>query len=92
VRDVQFNPANPFEFIAAFENGNIQVPPLLSFNLLRVYSSLQKWDIRFPHEPERRWSAHFGLALTIDWHPDGRYVASAGRDRVIKVQFIFVIF
>ncbi|KAI9349047.1 WD40-repeat-containing domain protein [Obelidium mucronatum] len=67
VRDVQFSPTAAFEFIAAFENGDVQ-----------------KWDIRKPNEPERRWSAHFGLALTIDWHPDGNVFASAGRDKVIK--------
>ncbi|KAJ3020217.1 UNVERIFIED_CONTAM: WD repeat-containing protein 24 [Siphonaria sp. JEL0065] len=67
VRDVQFSPTSSFEFIAAFENGDVQ-----------------KWDIRKPNEPERRWSAHFGLALTVDWHPDGNVFASAGRDKVIK--------
>ncbi|KAI8611176.1 WD40-repeat-containing domain protein, partial [Chytriomyces sp. MP71] len=68
VRDVQFSPTSSYDFIAAFENGEVQ-----------------KWDIRKPSEPERRWNAHFGLALTIDWHPDGTVFASAGRDRVIKV-------
>ncbi|KAJ3239516.1 WD repeat-containing protein 24, partial [Chytriomyces hyalinus] len=68
VRDVQFSPTSSYEFIAAFENGDVQ-----------------KWDIRKPNEPERRWSAHYGLALTVDWHPDGKVFASAGRDRVIKV-------
>ncbi|RKO86430.1 WD40-repeat-containing domain protein, partial [Blyttiomyces helicus] len=68
VRDVQFSPGNPFEFAAAFENGNIQ-----------------KWDIRNPLQFERKWSAHNGLALTVDWHADSRLVASGGRDRQIKV-------
>jgi len=34
---------------------------------------------------ERKWSAHNGLALTVDWHPEGRFVASGGRDKLIKV-------
>ncbi|KAJ1554932.1 WD repeat-containing protein 24 [Cladochytrium tenue] len=64
VRDVQFNPLpqNSYEFIAAFDNGDIQ-----------------------PIEAQRRWSAHYSLALTVDWHSDGRYFASAGRDKVIKI-------
>ncbi|KAJ3190838.1 SEA (Seh1-associated) complex subunit, partial [Irineochytrium annulatum] len=68
VRDVQFSPVNPNEFIAVFENG-----------------SVQKWDIRRPNEVERRVGSHSGQALTVDWNPDGCLVASAGRDRIIKV-------
>ncbi|KAJ3018418.1 WD repeat-containing protein 24 [Thoreauomyces humboldtii] len=47
--------------------------------------TIQKWDVRFPAMYERKWNAHNGLALTVDWHPDGRLVASGGRDRLIKV-------
>ncbi|KAJ3096524.1 SEA (Seh1-associated) complex subunit [Phlyctochytrium bullatum] len=68
VRDVQFNPVRPNEFIAAFENG-----------------SIQKWDIRKPTEAERRLGGHSGQALTVDWNPDGQLVATAGRDKIIKV-------
>lgn len=31
-------------------------------------------------------SAHNGPCLTIDWHANGRWVASAGRDKTIKVR------
>ncbi|ORY03437.1 WD40 repeat-like protein [Basidiobolus meristosporus CBS 931.73] len=68
VRDVQFNPLNPTEFIAAFENGTIQ-----------------KWDIRNPSVFEKKISAHYGIALSVDWHSDGRFVASGGRDKMIKI-------
>jgi WD40 repeat protein len=34
VRDVQFSPVSPYEFIAAFENGSIQVS-LLSFSPIK---------------------------------------------------------
>ena len=47
--------------------------------------SIQKWDIRKPAMYERRINAHNGLALSIDWHPDGKRLASAGRDKVIKI-------
>ncbi|KAK9700726.1 SEA (Seh1-associated) complex subunit [Basidiobolus ranarum] len=68
VRDVQFNPLNSNEFMAAFENGTIQ-----------------KWDIRNPSIFEKKISAHYGIALSIDWHSDGRFVASGGRDKMIKI-------
>ncbi|CAO3678190.1 unnamed protein product [Umbelopsis vinacea] len=69
VRDVQFNPLNTNEFAAGFETGTIQ-----------------KWDMRNPKLIyERKVSAHNGPCLTVDWHPDGRTLASGGRDRTIKV-------
>lgn len=39
---------------------------------------------------ERKVSAHNGPCLTVDWHPDGRTLASGGRDRTIKVNSVFV--
>ncbi|KAJ8653917.1 hypothetical protein O0I10_010365 [Lichtheimia ornata] len=69
VRDVQFNPLIHHEFAAAFEAGIIQ-----------------KWDMRNPKTLyEKKMSAHNGPCLTIDWHANGRWVASAGRDKTIKV-------
>ncbi|GAB5586913.1 SEA (Seh1-associated) complex subunit [Umbelopsis nana] len=69
VRDVQFNPLSTNEFAAGFETGTIQ-----------------KWDMRNPKLIyERKVSAHNGPCLTVDWHPDGRTLASGGRDRTIKV-------
>ncbi|KAI8924313.1 hypothetical protein BC831DRAFT_505563, partial [Entophlyctis helioformis] len=47
--------------------------------------SIQKWDIRNPSQFERKWSAHNSLLLSIDWHANGRLLASGGRDRAIKV-------
>lgn len=41
--------------------------------------------MRNPKIYEKKLSAHNGLALTIDWHPGGRFLASGGRDRVIKI-------
>ncbi|KAI7907105.1 WD40-repeat-containing domain protein [Cokeromyces recurvatus] len=69
VRDVQFNPVNIYEFAAAFETGTIQ-----------------KWDMRNPKALyNRKVSAHNGPCLTVDWHPNGKFVASGGRDKTIKV-------
>ncbi|KAI8887732.1 WD40 repeat-like protein [Backusella circina FSU 941] len=69
VRDVQFNPVHTYEFAAAFETGTIQ-----------------KWDMRNPKALyDRKVSAHNGPCLTVDWHPGGKWVASGGRDKTIKV-------
>ncbi|KAI9322547.1 WD40-repeat-containing domain protein [Dichotomocladium elegans] len=69
VRDVQFNPLNNLEFAAAFETGTIQ-----------------KWDMRYAKALyDRKVSAHNGPCWTVDWHPNGRLVASGGRDKTIKV-------
>lgn len=34
---------------------------------------------------DRKVSAHNGPCLTVDWHPNGKLVASGGRDKTIKV-------
>ncbi|KAI9362910.1 WD40-repeat-containing domain protein [Zopfochytrium polystomum] len=48
------------------------------------HGDVQVWDLRVSTEPRQRWGTH-SLVLTVDWHPDGRLFASAGRDKLIKV-------
>ncbi|ORZ34773.1 WD40-repeat-containing domain protein [Catenaria anguillulae PL171] len=69
-RDVQFNPSPgaAHEFVAAFENGTVQV-----------------WDLRHTAQYERRFAAHNGLVLAVDYHASGRWLATGGRDKLIKV-------
>ncbi|KAI8586153.1 WD40-repeat-containing domain protein [Geranomyces variabilis] len=66
---------------------DVQFSPTNPYEFVAGFENgnIQKWDIRFPNQHERKWNGHNGLALTIDWHPDGRLVASGGRDRLIKV-------
>lgn len=47
--------------------------------------TIQRWDIRKPNIYERKINAHHGLTLTLDWHSDGRHIATGGRDKMIKV-------
>lgn len=46
---------------------------------------IKKWDLKKPNICERRINAHVGPVLAIDWHSDGRTIASGGRDKAIKV-------
>ncbi|KAJ3278344.1 WD repeat-containing protein 24, partial [Borealophlyctis nickersoniae] len=66
---------------------DVQFSPTNQFEFAAAFENgnIQKWDIRNPIQHERKWSAHNGLALTVDWHADGRLVASGGRDRQIKI-------
>ncbi|RGB25950.1 WD40-repeat-containing domain protein [Rhizophagus diaphanus] len=47
--------------------------------------AIQKWDIRKPTIHERKLNAHLGSVLALDWHSDGRTIASGGRDKLIKI-------
>ncbi|KAI5780045.1 hypothetical protein EDC01DRAFT_754442 [Geopyxis carbonaria] len=47
--------------------------------------TIQRWDYRKENMPERKVNAHNGPVFTVDWHPDGKHVASGGRDRTVKV-------
>ncbi|CAG8447125.1 5637_t:CDS:10 [Scutellospora calospora] len=47
--------------------------------------TIQKWDLKKPNLNDRKLNAHIGPVLAIDWHSDGRTVASGGRDKAIKI-------
>ncbi|OAJ44925.1 hypothetical protein BDEG_28105 [Batrachochytrium dendrobatidis JEL423] len=66
---------------------DVQFVPTGVFEFAAAFEngSVQKWDIRNTSQYERKWNAHNGLALTIDWSSNGRFLASGSRDRVIKV-------
>lgn len=73
--------------------GNAEQVRDIQFNPLNTYEfaagfdngAVLRWDTRRPDYCERRISAHNGPCLSIDWHPDGRHIASAGRDKMVKV-------
>lgn len=69
IRDVQWSPTDAVEFAFGTDNGNIQ-----------------RWDYRYNKGPKQRITAHDQRACTsIDWHPDGKHLLSAGVDRTVKV-------
>ena len=48
---------------------------------------MQVWDIRRPDRSEKCFTAHNEPALALDWCKEGKgnILATAGRDRLIKV-------
>ncbi|KAL9115694.1 MAG: hypothetical protein Q9227_000062 [Pyrenula ochraceoflavens] len=46
---------------------------------------IQQWDFRNLSGPALRLNAHEKACYAIDWHPDGKHLASAGLDRSVKI-------
>jgi WD domain, G-beta repeat len=46
---------------------------------------IQRWDYRNNKSPKLRINAHEKTCTTIDWHPDGKHLLSAGLDKMVKV-------
>ena len=46
---------------------------------------VQRWDFRKHSSPMLKISAHEKTCHTIDWHPDGKHLASGGADKNVKV-------
>ena len=69
VRDLRWSPVNGVEFALGTDNGVIQ-----------------RWDIRNQKVPLLRINAHeHKTCFSIDWHQDGKHLASGGADKTIKV-------
>lgn len=69
IRDIKWSPADGMEFALGTDNGVIQ-----------------RWDFRNDKIPLLRVSAHENRSCySIDWHPDGKHIASGGADKNIKV-------
>lgn len=56
-----------------------------SFALGTDNGTVQRWDIRQNRTPTLKISAHSNTCNSIDWHPDGRHLISAGKDQDVKV-------
>jgi WD40 repeat protein len=69
IYDVQWSPTDAVEFAFGTDNGTIQ-----------------RWDFRHNKAPKQKITAHDQRTCTsIDWHPDGKHLLSAGVDRTVKV-------
>ena len=46
---------------------------------------IQRWDFRKESAPSLKINAHDKTCRSIDWHPSGKYLASGGADKHVKV-------
>lgn len=46
---------------------------------------IQRWDFRRNTSPLLKINAHENTCHSIDWHPDGKHLASGGSDKNVKV-------
>ncbi|KAI4105989.1 MAG: hypothetical protein L6R37_002450 [Teloschistes peruensis] len=46
---------------------------------------VQRWDFQKPNAPLLKINAHEKTCFSIDWHPDGKHLASGGADKNLKV-------
>ncbi|KAF9903787.1 WD repeat-containing protein 24 [Linnemannia zychae] len=65
----------------------VQFNPTSMHDIVAGYESgnIQRWDLRNPPTGEKKFMAHMGFVTSLDYHPSGRFLASGGRDRTIKV-------
>ncbi|KAL9055698.1 MAG: hypothetical protein Q9162_003424 [Coniocarpon cinnabarinum] len=57
----------------------------VTFALGTDNGAVQRWDVRQNRMPVLKFFAHNKLCNSIDWHPDGRHLASGGASKDIKV-------
>lgn len=55
------------------------------FALCTENGTVQKWDLRQPSQPQLSFNAHEKSCYVIDWHPDGKHIASGGFDKHLKI-------
>lgn len=51
---------------------------------------VQQWDLRKPDRYYQHFTAHSGPIFACDWHPETIWLATASRDKTIKVIFNFI--
>ncbi|KXT05656.1 hypothetical protein AC578_5600 [Pseudocercospora eumusae] len=57
----------------------------LDFAFATDTGEIQRWDMRNLKAAKIRIPAHMGACNTVDWHPDGKHIVSAGSDKTIRV-------
>ncbi|KAF2138342.1 uncharacterized protein K452DRAFT_311695 [Aplosporella prunicola CBS 121167] len=46
---------------------------------------IQRWDYRMNRAPKLKINAHDKTCYAIDWHPDGKHLASASADKSVRI-------
>ncbi|KAI9755780.1 MAG: hypothetical protein M4579_004143 [Chaenotheca gracillima] len=57
----------------------------VSFACATDVGIVQRWDIRKDNAPTLKVNAHRKTCMSIDWHPDGKHLTSAGLDGMVQV-------
>lgn len=57
----------------------------LDFAFATDAGELQRWDMRNLKAAKVRVPAHSLACNTVDWHPDGKHIVTAGSDKTIRV-------
>lgn len=52
---------------------------------------VQQWDMRKPERYFQHFTAHSGPIFACDWHPEATWLATASRDKTIKVIYLLHI-
>ncbi|CAG9761034.1 unnamed protein product [Ceutorhynchus assimilis] len=55
------------------------------FSAVSENGSVQLWDVRKPDKSQHQFTAHSGPVFACDWHPEATWLATASRDKTIKV-------
>lgn len=66
---------------------SLKFSPFHNKKMCAIFDSgvIQKWDLRVPSQFERKFNAHTGPGLSLDWHPEFDYIVSGGRDKQVQV-------
>ncbi|XP_044271447.1 GATOR complex protein WDR24 [Tribolium madens] len=56
-----------------------------TFAAVSENGSVQLWDVRRSDKCQQQFAAHSGPIFACDWHPENTWLATASRDKTIKV-------
>ncbi|KAG0011442.1 WD repeat-containing protein 24 [Entomortierella chlamydospora] len=65
----------------------VQFSPVSVNDIVAGYDggNIQRWDLRNLSSNVKRFLAHSGFVTSLDYHPSGRFLASGGKDKTIKI-------
>lgn len=59
-----------------------------TFAAVSENGQVQQWDMRKPDRFFQHFTAHSGPIFACDWHPEATWLATASRDKTIKVYYL----
>ncbi|KAL7750998.1 SEA (Seh1-associated) complex subunit [Sorochytrium milnesiophthora] len=86
--DLRTNGAAKATFEGKCESArDVQFSPVAQYEFVAAFENgaVQRWDTRAPQMFEKKIAVHNGLVLSVDYHSNGRLLATGGRDKFIQV-------